>query len=241
MHPWVYCGQDRLPWGKFRGMLSTTISSTPTPYHNRPIRFDNDLSRYVATHAVIGAINRARDLYHTSYRHDQFELLELLMQRKGFAASDPRDIVYALTAVAPSIRNHGTKLDIDYTKTCEEVYNETVAWILVTRNDYRILAYADTSDGYSRSGIPASWATDWRQENYYDTSVIEEISTHFPGKLREASVQVDFAIDCGKGILACRGERPWDVIRYVSATMTSTLTDEISLPVAILTQHFDSG
>lgn len=208
--------------------MSTSISSSRLA--TRPIRFDEELSRHVATHTVVEAINRARDLYHTLHQREKFELLELLMGRRGFAATDPRDIVYVLTAVAPA-----AGVPINYTKPCEEVYNTAAARIISDRNDYKILACADSSDGYNATETLASWAPDWSHRNYYDNLLLYEISSdiiEFPavswGSFQE-TIDYTLSIHPEGHMLSCRGEKPLDTIRFVSKALDSALMDEISL------------
>ena len=76
---------------------------------------------------------------------------------------------------------------------------------------------------------------------YYDSALLDELPNDFLGRSWESFPHIDysFSIDSGKYTLACRGERPWDTIRFVSRALDAAVMDEISLSPATLAQHFD--
>jgi hypothetical protein len=224
--PWLYCGLDRLPWGRFSPMLSEKSFRA-----NVSLVFDEKLSRHVATSLSIWHIDRARSAHQENSLAapiGRSELLDLLFRRRGFEATDPRDVVYALTGLIQQTEE-SQMVVVDYTKSWEEVYNEAAATILAIEHRHAMLHFVDVSR-YPVTESLASWAPDWRfnpQENtILAHSSIAGISDFAPYS--------DDLFNCDmypeSGIIACRGDRHCDVVRYASTTLDRKIMNTISVP-----------
>lgn len=149
------------------------------------------------------------------------ELLDLLVRRRGFEASDPRDVVYALTGLIHRTREFPMVV-VDYTKSWEEVYNEAAASILAIEQQNVILHFVDVSR-YPVSDSLASWAPDWRfKAQDYKTLALSLMPIN-----RDNNLDAESFVDCDmypeQGIIACRGDRKCDVVRYVSTILDPRL------------------
>lgn len=81
---------------------------------------------------ILHYMSHTRSIYLKSRRDESskcsnyIELLELLFDRRGCAASDPRDIVFSLLGIIPEDEGANYRIQIDYGKTCGEVFNDVV-------------------------------------------------------------------------------------------------------------------
>jgi len=89
------------------------------------------------------------------------DMLELLTARRGMGASDPRDMVFAHVGIAIDSQDEG--LTVDYSKSCEEVYEDCARWLARRYGNQALLDNAchdRVSPGPHQLRLP-SWAPDW--------------------------------------------------------------------------------
>ncbi|KAE9366245.1 hypothetical protein N431DRAFT_517371, partial [Stipitochalara longipes BDJ] len=86
----------------------------------------------------------------------QQKLIDILVSRRGFGVSDPRDMIYAhLGLIAMPV------LEVDYEKTAAQIFEMLVEQYIVLTDDFSILAYiTDTGLEKCQSEL-ATWAIDW--------------------------------------------------------------------------------
>ncbi|KUJ09182.1 uncharacterized protein LY89DRAFT_763851 [Mollisia scopiformis] len=89
-------------------------------------------------------------------------LLKILHERRGFGASDARDMVFAHVALCADGAFHVPKtLKADYGKTAKEVYEETAAYIMAHTSGFGILAYVEELEVRPHRERFATWCPDW--------------------------------------------------------------------------------
>ncbi|KUJ07878.1 HET-domain-containing protein [Mollisia scopiformis] len=129
---------------------------------------------------------RARDL---------MRLVEVMASRAGFGAYDPRDMVYAHLGLAKD-----ANLQVDYTKTIAEVYNNLARETVRRFGSLRILGYLTDADldqrGIMKCGTGeftedklASWAPNWTSpQKNLPYSIMEYVGLDFDvsGQPRDA-------------------------------------------------------
>lgn len=82
-------------------------------------------------------------------------LLRILIQRRGYGASDPRDMVLANLSCGA-----GDHLVADYSKTIKQVYEETANYILQHTYYLSILEQAEEVNPGSQRKLLATWCPD---------------------------------------------------------------------------------
>jgi hypothetical protein len=112
----------------------------------------------------IGALAQIREWVHRSesvpsvhYLHP-VTLLDLLHDCRIFEATDPRDKVYGLLGIAPP-DSEATSVQVDYSKSVEEVYEDLANLILSSSGNLDLLSVPQNSSQFSQR-LP-SWAPDW--------------------------------------------------------------------------------
>ena len=89
-------------------------------------------------------------------------LIEILQSRRGFAASDPRDRVFAhLGIAAPLPQSLDYKVNVDYAKSASEVYIDLAKTTILSTCSLDILRFVDTSWPAKRNFKLPSWVPDW--------------------------------------------------------------------------------
>jgi alpha-galactosidase/6-phospho-beta-glucosidase family protein len=92
---------------------------------------------YGESHA---AMDKARQIYHTrgspSWKkiksQEAFTLFSLLEHRRGFTATDPRDVVFSLYGVIDEANLAAEFVPVDYERTTVEVYTDVASAILIS-------------------------------------------------------------------------------------------------------------
>lgn len=88
----------------------------------------------------------------------RLRLRDILFATMMCGATNPRDKVYALRGICKDADN--AALIPDYSKTVQQVYNETARYLLSESDPLRILGAAGIGSARSVEGLP-SWVPDW--------------------------------------------------------------------------------
>lgn len=157
--PWIQVGTGRVR----RDEVSKCVKS---------IEASLSISRFIGMHtsrteyrARILGIENASSTSSTEYARTLFRML---IERRGYGASDPRDMIFANLSCCA-----GDHLAADYSKTMKQVYEETTACILKHTHDLSIqtiLEHAEEVKPGSHRSMLASWCPDCKYGNDIFTS-----------------------------------------------------------------------
>jgi hypothetical protein len=129
-------------------------------------------------------------------------LLQILVDRRGFGVSDPRDMIFAHIGIVP---NSGVQ--VNYQKPLEEVFENFARDNLHVGMPFGMLSYKEDLDlNLRRCGL-ASWAPDWT------------ISTHWTSSIREARLSGIWPLAKLKNLLWLETDKILCVASFGSYTM----------------------
>lgn len=147
--PWVQCGSIRARW--------TTLI-------DRLCNFKTD-SRSGPTESLISILldmDRMRKANLDGSK--KLTLWQLLKMRKGFRASDPRDMVFALLGLIDQSLVDDPRIKAAYDKPYKEVLSDTVLFCYHELNPIETFDLADSIDIKRPAGL-ASWVPNWCSPN----------------------------------------------------------------------------
>ncbi|KAK0110848.1 hypothetical protein ONS96_002437 [Cadophora gregata f. sp. sojae] len=174
--PMVQCGRVRFSWMLFRDFITRWYSEPPRHNMLRTLQVSPghivqqmDQSRWAflaahvipidaATQQVVDVQSKsANPTYLTKEKRTGYlYLLETLVSRRGFGASDARDLVFSIIGFSRHI-----DIRADYGLTAAQVY-QNFAWnIMGLFGSLEILSYVEDIDLSQRRPGLASWAPDW--------------------------------------------------------------------------------
>jgi hypothetical protein len=203
--PWLQCGSKRLKWESLCQFFRLLRSG------DEPVTFIKTKPDFLRVHLPEGvdAIGRLEDMISARRRYQGYvvgndagnPLLALLALRRGLGVSDARDMIYAhLGVVSDSLFGH-LELEVDYSKSCSELFIDVTRYFLKRYKDYRILSHVEDVDPLKRrQGLP-SWVPDWTS-----TKVLDPDSDH--NFVRDGGrVNFSFLQSAeGKHQLVCKGK-----------------------------------
>lgn len=148
---WVQCGRQRIEWDAFCDRLLDTYAQFQ----------EEDL-------LALSHMREARRKYRTSLTSDQpaLDLFSILLARRGFKTSDPKDMVYGHLAVAvptDPLEEACNFAKVDYNKNVVEVYVDAAIYVAnsSSEDDRRLFSNMELKDSsIRRPGLP-SWVPDW--------------------------------------------------------------------------------
>ncbi|KAK4222626.1 heterokaryon incompatibility protein-domain-containing protein [Podospora fimiseda] len=147
--PWVQLGKVRVRWTD----LCMFLVGPPTWNNMSSRELDDGLK-------LLGNMNWARA---NGISGSAGTLLDLLEQRRGLGATDPRDFVYAHLGLAQDQNKVSRFVQVNYNKSVAEVYGDVARYVL--HNDERGSALGTLLKGAEDSkqdGELPSWLPDWR-------------------------------------------------------------------------------
>jgi hypothetical protein len=209
--PWVQVGRVRMRWDLF---LQCMVVKYAEPQSTR-----QQLLRSMAQIRTKYQVRR-----HSGAEQDDLgaTILDILKARRGLGVLDPRDMVYAHLGMSePSVRSN---INIDYSKSKAQVYEDISRYILSISRDLSILSLIEDVDLESRPHLP-SWVPDWSVRLGFD---------QVPA--RKAMVAVDpapepdtfsnlFMVCDAPGVLAFAGRRHGTVVHVLSQTLLPSCKD----------------
>jgi hypothetical protein len=95
--------------------------------------------------------------YHRTGESDYLRLADLLPTLRVFNSTNPRDKLYALI---PTSIDGGDLLDVDYSRSAEDVYIDAACSILKSDGNLNFLGHCTGSSEESSFSLP-SWVPDW--------------------------------------------------------------------------------
>ncbi|KAH7380935.1 heterokaryon incompatibility protein-domain-containing protein [Cadophora sp. MPI-SDFR-AT-0126] len=137
--PWVQCGNLRARWTDLCRML------LPSAWKQNSKELQ-----------VLADMNSNRG-------PTRLKFLTLLTSRRGLGATDPRDMIYANMGIASDLSSLLRYVQVDYRKTCDEVYESVARYLLenIGPGGPTVFFPHATSSELSKQKDLASWAPDW--------------------------------------------------------------------------------
>ena len=183
-NPWIQCGGARARWEDFCDFVRKAERPVlPAPRAPLPIRKSfidvgpQNHSSTTSIHPPEGKHSRGWELLEKmskfrlafydqtswlSYGHGL--LLEMLKSRRGLGVTDPKDMLFAHTNVARTAEvqeKYRYLIDVDYNRSCPEVYERVAIYFMRQLNDFSILSAVEDVELRSRRRDIMSWAPDW--------------------------------------------------------------------------------
>lgn len=141
----VICGQDMISWNDLRNAISYVLDVGIF------FMFPED-----ATYQILMIAETRQQFTHGI----KPRLLSLLLQNRSFLAFDPRDMVFALWALADSADVKSLDVEPDYNLSAEQVYRSLAVSILKTTKDLSLFNAPRVLENSKTTGLP-SWVPDW--------------------------------------------------------------------------------
>lgn len=175
---WVQCGRHRIKWDIFCSILleqDNRFIFTSKIQRNAQLR-----QAMSPSFQLLSQMRDARLKYMLSLLSDTDPepLLSILLSRRGFGVTNPRDMVYGHLAVAglhrPAIEAARAPVpQVDYNKTVAEVFTDATFYIINSTRSNKVLFHAEVVNGpHRRTDLP-SWVPDWSLD-----------STHHPPQIQ---------------------------------------------------------
>jgi hypothetical protein len=163
---WVQCGRHRLKWDIFCSILLEQDSRLMFNSKTQP---NTQLVHAMgSSFQLLSQMRDARLKYILSLLSDTDPdpLLSILLGRRGFGATDLRDMVYGNLAIAglhcPAIEAERAPVpEVDYNKTVAEVFTEATFYIINSTRSNKVLLHTEViNQSCCRNDLP-SWVPDW--------------------------------------------------------------------------------
>ncbi|TGO76700.1 hypothetical protein BELL_0141g00060 [Botrytis elliptica] len=212
---WIQCGTIKVSWDDFYYAMIVVLS-TSTSYFGAG--YDNVIKNRLE------GFYWERLEYRKSLGNDgksslplcvpphipedgkRLNLLDLLVTKRGYMASDSRDMIYALSGIAK--RPKGTQpFAISYEKSPCQVYSDVVNYLIETDKNYDVLSHAEQYFNHAyhtRPLVPSrmpSWVPDWTTRAQYKQKIVDWVESL--DKSRSAVSNSAYLDD--QGVLACVG------------------------------------
>ena len=183
-NPWIQCGRARTRWEDFCKLIKETeppAEPAPQPQlpirkslvdvgsHNHRLKTGSQLSenKYSKGWELLLKMSKFRTMFYdqatwSSYGHGL--LLEILKSRRGLGVTDPRDMLFAHTNISRTAEvweKYRDLIQVDYNKSCLEVYERLAIYFIRQLNDFSILSAVEDVGLESRRPGIVSWAPDW--------------------------------------------------------------------------------
>jgi hypothetical protein len=151
----AWCGDDQEAWNTF-GLVATFIIAAEG---KRQLGMYGVMNMRIETLTCIKQDRAEKNSLRGGFHNERnLDLIALLTSCRSCDASDIRDKIYALLAIA----NDGHEIEVDYKKSIAEVYTDLAAHFIVRDRNLDILGLANLE---SKMLLP-SWVPDWTIEDY---------------------------------------------------------------------------
>ncbi|KAH7309720.1 heterokaryon incompatibility protein-domain-containing protein [Stachybotrys elegans] len=142
--PYIQCGSVRVPWKQIYKLL---------------IGYDGGFNAERHT-----GLEVLRSMKSVCPPGNKLEFLDVLQARRGFGATDPRDLVYAQLGIISDLVLVREYIAISYNMPVPVLYCQVANYAIASRRDgveALLSMLDDSSDGSRLPNLP-SWAPDWR-------------------------------------------------------------------------------
>jgi hypothetical protein len=151
--PWVQCGILRARWADFCSL----VLSGPRVQGGGSKRIE-----------LLRSMNNMRA------GRSGGGLLNMLLDRRGLGATDPRDMVFAHMGIAADRNQWGDAVQVDYRKSCAQVYEDVARYLLSTVGPEKLFAQLDSVPVSTRQSGLASWSPDWSLPASYTVAMYKD-------------------------------------------------------------------
>jgi hypothetical protein len=176
--PWIQFGRKRVRWlnlWTLTSMLQTSLRPNPSIRWSSTSRISQKLSSRELENAneslksspiaCLEYMQTARDVAQGKHASsNSLDLINLLQSRRGFGATDSRDLIYAHLGLATDFSSpEWPGPTVDYSKSASQIFTDITRYLIVRYNDFRVIGYvggADPMNQVLKNGIP-SWVPDW--------------------------------------------------------------------------------
>jgi hypothetical protein len=179
------------------------------------------------TGALMDIYSKERRNYHEHGTSEFLKLADLLPTLRGFAATNPRDKLYALI---PTSLDGADLLDVDYALSVEEVYTNATFSFMQKHRNLDILAHCTQREAESKLTLP-SWVPDWTSNRapvqFFKRGLTRHGDLEHIGKLYNASLHslAITRVDASFKRLFCTGFE-YDVVDFVSPSTNEVYQTE---------------
>jgi len=170
-NPWIQCGRTRVRWDRFCEILAKTLDIGTTgaddwderSLHSNRYQVLSQMQQARAKHQNLkGWIDLKKNDASMGYSRkmgSDNSMLELLQARRSLGVTDPRDMVYAHIGLA----NDGRGIEVDYSKTCAEIYVDFACRIIKSEGPCTLLSHVSNGRSPRRPESLPSWVPDWTE------------------------------------------------------------------------------
>lgn len=194
----VYCGRKA-------AFLSHLLNCNRDLWNLNAGRFGSQ------TALIMDEYSNLRREYHGTGKSDYLLLADLLPTLRIFNSTNPRDKLYALI---PTSIDGGDLLDVDYSRSVEDVYIDATCSILKRDGNLNFLGHCTGPSEESSLALP-SWVPDW---------TVKVVPDHFykrspSGRLYSACAELpaDFHVNRDEKTLNCSGWT-FDIVKSVTGS-----------------------
>jgi len=189
--PWIQCGRKRIRWDILHEAVvrqedeksqsssengsdaiseeeekdkGIEVTDAMDDYESEDYEGEENNDNYASSNEVV-VIKRFSDMNAARTGQPQEPtLFSVMLNRRGFRATDLRDLVYGHLAVArlPSKINSPPCPVVDYRKSVVDVFTEATTYMLKKAQDYEVLLHTDICNPSCRLKRLPSWVPDCR-------------------------------------------------------------------------------
>lgn len=144
--PWIQCGRDRLRWDVLYNAYFPIVATTAMSSTSRQ--------------EIPAVVESFRDMQIAREPSESSTLYSIMVSRRGFGVTNPRDLVYGHLAVTglPTPEN---KPACPVVGSVAEIFTNATIHMCSTSSSYEPLLHVETTDTRAGYGHFPSWVPDW--------------------------------------------------------------------------------
>ena len=160
--PWIQCGRQRLRWGDVCQLsLLTRYRISHVSSQKRKFGDLEELSKSsdkIVSDSTISSLpsrvdnlSRLEDMHKARQKFEDYiagrgtgnTMLTYLEARRGLGVTNPSDMIYGHLGIASDALSGQLGLQVDYGKSCSDLYADIAMYFIKRDGDYRILGYVE--------------------------------------------------------------------------------------------------